>query len=86
MNCEVIELPNDAIATKTEYKGKCILLIAKVTEHNKDKHWLCCYKCGLLGSLGDHSVFIVDTSVTVEPSILCPRCNEHYFIKKGVVC
>ena len=88
MNCEIVELPDDVVYTKTEYRGRAILLIAKVTEHNSDKYWLCCHKCNLMAGLGDHDVVITDGKVTISPSISCPndKCKAHYFIKNGVVC
>lgn len=50
------------------------------------KYWLCCHSCGLVGNLGDHdSVQVVDGLVTISPSIQCPKCPAHYWIKDGKV-
>lgn len=88
MECEIIELENDVIYSKPEYKGRCILVIAKVTNANKDKFWLHCYKCHILANLGEHVVKIDEGKiVTLNPSVLCPRdsCKEHYWIKNGKI-
>jgi len=88
MECEVIELPNDVLYSKPEYKGRCILLIAKVTDANKEKFWLHCYKCGIVASLAVHTVKIDEPNiVSLYPSVLCPneKCQFHYFIKNGQI-
>ena len=46
-----------------------------------------CHKCGLVASLVDHTVKIVDGKVTISPSCDCPNseCDAHYWIKDGQV-
>ena len=83
--CEIIELDNDVVATLPEYKGRCILVIAKVTEHNPDKYWLHCYNCHVLARITNHTVQIKDGNASIRASILCPKCQEHYFVTVGRV-
>lgn len=88
MDCEIIELPDDVVYGKPEYKGRCILLIAKITPANNSKYWVHCYKCHVVAHLDVHTVSIIDEKVTLDPSVLCPveKCKEHYFIRDGKVC
>lgn len=85
MECEIIELGDDVAFAKPEYRGRCILVIAKVTTHNSDKFWIHCYNCHLLARITNHTVKITNDKATIRASILCPKCQEHYFVTNGVV-
>lgn len=54
------------------------------------RFWLRCHKCGLTANLGDHEVTLEGESITISPSILCPRktpqeCGAHYYIKNSEI-
>jgi len=50
-------------------------------------YWLQCHSCGLVANLGSHdSVEIKEGLVTISPSLDCPKCPAHYWIKDGKVC
>ena len=48
-------------------------------------YWLRCYNCNLVANLSRHDVSVQNARVTVSPSIQCPECPAHYYIKDGAV-
>ncbi len=50
------------------------------------KRWMLrCYKCGISVSL-DHTVtFDSNNLPTLSPSVICPECGAHYFVRNGEV-
>ncbi len=42
-----------------------------------------CAGCRRLGNLADHTVTMDQGRITVEPSIVCPTCEAHYYVRDG---
>ena len=71
----------------------------KAPHHNKLFQWVAgdmtryllgCYKCGEVATLygnkeNGHVVVVKESGLTISPSIGCPFCKAHYFIKDGKV-
>ena len=47
--------------------------------------WLLgCPRCGKVATL-QHTVEVKDDVATINPSVGCPFCHAHYFVKEGKV-
>ena len=47
---------------------------------------LSCYNCGCLAYTIDHKHdWFQDGTVTVEPSLICQRCDTHYYIEANKI-
>lgn len=77
---------NDAIPYKEFLKGQSIVFELELSKHNTTKYWLRCYKCTIVGSLEDHEVTINKEIINISPSIECPACKAHYWIKNSEIC
>ena len=44
-----------------------------------------CPRCGNWSWLKDHKVTIKNDLITIEPSIGCPICHAHYFVKQNKI-
>lgn len=68
--------PGDAFWVKTILTSKNI----------KENLYLCCIKCGKTASTIDHEhKKHEDGSVTLKPSVQCPFCPAHYYIKESKI-
>ena len=88
MQCKFIKTKNDVIPKAKP--GESILYeLSSPFDPNStlSKFWLQCHQCGLVANLGSHdSVEVRDDIVTISPSIQCPKCPAHYYIKDGEIC
>jgi len=75
-------IPKGIIGESTLYE----LLSPFDPKNEFSKFWLQCHKCGLTANLGSHDSIEIDNgNVTISPSIQCPKCPAHYWIKNGEV-
>lgn len=44
-----------------------------------------CPVCGKPAFLVDHNIQIKDGKVTLNPSVVCPHCPAHYWVKDGKI-
>jgi len=54
-------------------------------EDMKPWNMLGCPRCGHWSWLKDHNVKIENDVVTISPSIGCPLCHAHYYVKNNKV-
>ena len=51
----------------------------------KANYWLLgCPACGLIAFL-NHEVTVTEGKATIDPSVICPECNAHYWVRDGKV-
>jgi len=56
------------------------------SDQTKDILVVCCYKCGKTGWTMEHDhQWHDDGTVTINPSMLCPHCNAHYFVRASQI-
>ena len=55
-----------------------------VSKDKEPRYLLGCYKCGEVATL-NHTVLIEGTVPTINPSIVCPSCDAHYFVMAGKI-
>ena len=87
MNVKFVKTTNDVIPKPVIGES---VLYELTSPFNPDKplsrYWLQCHECGLVANLGSHdSVEVKDGIVTISPSIDCPKCPAHYWIKQGKI-
>lgn len=78
--------PNDYLPPKI--KGESILYELSTispSEPPNSKYWLRCHECGVSANLADHQVSIIHGIITISPSIQCPNCPAHYYIKNSEI-
>ena len=79
------------LVTKNEWKAPHHnKLFPWVAGDNMTRYLLGCYKCGEVATLygekeSGHVVVVKGNVPTISPSIGCPFCKAHYFIKEGKV-
>ncbi len=90
VNCMIVKyvkhpeqniIPRGKIGESTIYE----LSMIPITDKPNSRYTLNCHQCGLNASLADHNILNEDGLFTITPSIRCPNCPAHYWIKKGIV-
>ena len=47
--------------------------------------WICCPGCKEMQLVSDHSFAGGDMNLTINPSLQCPNCPAHFWIKNGKI-
>ena len=76
---------NDAIPYKEFLGNPAVVYELEISKHNSSKYWLRCHKCTIIGNLDDHKVTITKGIIDINPSIECPACKAHYWIKNSEI-
>ena len=87
MEVKFIKHPENDIIPKGEPGESVLIELSSPFNPDKpnSKYWLRCHECGKSANLSDHEVQINNGIVNISPSIQCPICPAHYFIRDGKV-
>ena len=87
MDCEVIDIGDEPLRTKNEYKDRLILVKRNATEDDPETQYLKCPGCNILHPLTNYTVDSTDDIVTITEEFECqvPSDGRKFHVTNGVL-
>ena len=87
MECEIINIADEQLRTKNEYKDRLILIQRNATEDEPETNWLKCPGCNILHPLTDFTIDVTDDIVNITEEFVCKVVSDgqKFHITDGVL-
>ena len=87
MECEIINIGDEQLKTKNEYKGRLILIQRNVSELEPETLWLKCHGCNCIHPLTDYTVDSTDDIVNITEEFTCLAVSDgrKFHVTNGIL-
>ncbi len=87
MDCEVIDIQDEKLETKNEYKDRLILIKRNATDEDPETNYLKCHGCNILHSLTNYTVDSTNDIVNITEEFKCLVVSDgrKFHVTNGVL-